>query len=95
MFNIRAIIIKDRDIFMFKDKEQFKDRFIEKLRNMRGKNCAEATSLDIYQVLGTMVRESVMENGRPPRRGIMNRAPNRSIIYPWNFCWGGACWKAI
>lgn len=46
---------------MFGNKEHFKACFVQKLKNLRGKNCPQATSLDIYQVLGTMIRETVME----------------------------------
>ena len=46
---------------MFGNKERFKACFVEKLKNLRGKDCLQATSLDIYQVLGTMIREAITD----------------------------------
>ena len=42
---------------MFKNKEQFKRSFVQKFRQMHGKDIAAATPESVYQTLGGMVRE--------------------------------------
>ncbi|MEW5921442.1 MAG: glycogen/starch/alpha-glucan phosphorylase [Bacillota bacterium] len=47
---------------MFKDKESFKKAFIEKLEIMHGICLDEATDMDKYLTLGTMIREHLTKN---------------------------------
>lgn len=47
---------------MFTDKETFKKAFIEKLETRQGKTLDEATPLDGYKVLGTLIREHISKN---------------------------------
>lgn len=47
-------------ILIFTGKKAFKHAFLKKLQATRGKDPAGATSLDLYQTLGRMVRDQVM-----------------------------------
>lgn len=44
---------------MFEDKAKFKEAFIEKMQNMYGKNLNEASAMDKYMVVGSMVRDHI------------------------------------
>ena len=45
---------------MFDNKQDFKNIFRDKMLTLQGKNIEQATSLDVYKVLGAMIREKVM-----------------------------------
>lgn len=47
---------------MFTDKESFKTNFVEKLEHLHGKSLEEATCMDKYLTLGTMIREYLTKN---------------------------------
>lgn len=47
---------------MFKDKESFKEAFIQKLEILNGISLEEASEMDMYLTLGTMVREYLTKN---------------------------------
>lgn len=47
---------------MFTDKETFKKHFVQKLEGHLGKRLEEATSLDCYKTLGSLVREYVNQH---------------------------------
>lgn len=47
---------------MFKDKESFKEAFIQKFEIMHGISMEEATEMDKYLTLGTMIREHLTKN---------------------------------
>jgi len=47
---------------MFTDKEMFKNAFLEKLEYMHGKSLKEATSMDQYKALASMVRGYISKN---------------------------------
>lgn len=47
---------------MFTNKENFKNVFCKQLKATRGKTLDNATSLDVYKTLGTIIREQVMED---------------------------------
>jgi len=47
---------------LFTDKERFKSEFLEKLERSYGKNINQATPMDLYKTLGSMVREYVSKN---------------------------------
>lgn len=44
---------------MFTDKEEFKARFIDKLKTLQGKSLEEASALDKYQALSAIVRDFI------------------------------------
>jgi len=44
---------------MFNNKERFKEAFLEKLQTMHGKSLAEASIMDQYTALGSMMREYI------------------------------------
>ncbi len=45
---------------MFKDKQTFKETIVRRLKAERGKSVSQATALDVYKTLGSLIREEVM-----------------------------------
>lgn len=44
---------------MFTDKEKFKEAFLEKLQTMHGKSIEEATAMDKYTAIGSLLRDNI------------------------------------
>lgn len=70
------------------DKQSFKETFLEKLKTMQGKEPAEATSLDVYKALGTMIRERVIENWVATGRQYREQGAKQAYYFSMEFLLG-------
>ncbi len=73
---------------MFRNKQNFKKAFIDKLMSLQGKTISQATPLDAYKTLGAMVRERVMPNWASTTRLYRETGLKQAYYFSMEFLLG-------
>lgn len=73
---------------MFTNKESFKKIFLEKLQYMHGKNLKEATAMDKYITLGSMVRGYISKNWIETNTALRNKGEKQVYYLSLEFLLG-------
>lgn len=73
---------------MFKNKEKFKRGFVQKFRQMHGKDIAAATPESVYQTLGYMVREEAAAHWIDTNKSYRENGAKRVYYFSMEFLLG-------
>lgn len=73
---------------MFSDKQMFKKAFVKKLMAMHGRSLDEATSLDLYKTLGTLVREEIMGDWTATKRQYLKQDSKQAYYFSLEYLLG-------
>ena len=73
---------------MFKNKQNFKKAFIDKMMFLQGKTISQATPLDAYKTLGAMIREQVMPNWAGTTRLYRETGSKQAYYFSMEFLLG-------
>ncbi len=73
---------------MFLDKERFKTAFLDRLESMYGKNITEATKIEQYMALGSMVKDHISKNWILTKRTYRDRGEKQVYYISIEFLMG-------
>ena len=70
---------------MFKNKEEFKTIFLERLESKFGRTVQDSHVSERYEIIGHMIRDYAGENMKNLRTTDNKKHPRQLIYFPWNF----------